>query len=129
MISKLHLFDIISGILVAAPLSFVMIAAAGWLAWRARARWDAADGWMALVTGAAASGGLFLVMVWHFDFAIWGDWNIATAYLFPLNLLGWVALMPALRLTNRTRGLYIGLLAPMLAVQAFLAFGILMQLY
>lgn len=122
MISWGHVLDIGSAFLVAAPVAVVMAIAAS----PAVKRMDRAEREMLVVFAVAAASAMSVPLVWQLDFGGWGDWNIATSYLYPLNFAGWVTVIFA------RRRMEIGVrpvLVPALIVQAAMALGILLQLY
>jgi hypothetical protein len=128
MLSRLHFDDVASAFWIAAPLAIPQSAAAGWLLWTRRVRLPAEEMGLLFVLLVAAAASTGMVLVWQFDFGIWGDWNIASCYLMPLALLGWTAFTCVARRAE-TGGLFLGLGVPMLVVQALLALGIILQLH
>ncbi|MEN6625605.1 MAG: hypothetical protein ABFD69_05180 [Candidatus Sumerlaeia bacterium] len=122
MISWGHFLDIGMGFLVAAPLAIPMIL----LAARHMKQLDAFDREILVVAFIAAVSAAAVPLLWEMDFGGWGDWNIVTAYLYPLNFAAWAMLIVARRRMKIGVG---SLLAPALIVQVAMALGILLQLY
>lgn len=122
MISWGHFLDIGMGFLVAAPLAIPMIVTAA----RRLGGIGVFERELLVVALVAAVSAAAVPLLWEMDFGGWGDWNIVTAYLYPLNFLGWAGLT----LSRRNRAVPAGsVLVPALIVQAAMGLGILLQLY
>ena len=80
-----------------------------------------------MVMGAAAC--LAVPLVWNHDFGIWGDWNLAVCFLFPLNFLSWAIFVYATRGILREPLPRLCVTLPLVGAQLVLAFGILFQFY
>ncbi|UJR83549.1 hypothetical protein [Sandaracinus amylolyticus] len=93
LLSRLHRIELANAWAMGA-LAAPFLALA-WIPGRVGARTDAFGVRRALFLLAAASGALSVVIFWSFDFGLYGDWNIVTAYLLPLHVLGWT-LVPSL---------------------------------
>jgi hypothetical protein len=129
MISLWHLADICSAIFIAAPLAFPLLLAVSWSFWKTRPSVTMVEKRFLLILGLAAGSALSIPLLWNHDWGMWGDWNIAATYLFPLNCFAWVAFMVVHRSNGFSRRDLLGLLLPLLLVQSFSALGILLQLY
>ncbi|MFH1748305.1 MAG: hypothetical protein ABIG44_14830 [Planctomycetota bacterium] len=126
-LSGRHLADLLSALLVAAPVALPLCLCAGVLVWRARARLETAESWW-LALLATAAGSCFLIpLMWNHDFGMWGDWNIAACYLFPLNLFAWCLLTFTNRQRQDTAGFGQRLAVLLLLTQLLLAVGLLLQ--
>ena len=128
LFSPMHLADLASTFLVAAPLALPLCVWAGWRLVRSRTRLSDRDRRWLLLLAAAAGPCLVVPLAWNHDLGMWGDWNLATCYLFPLNLLAWSLLVatPRLREPACSRG---GTVARLVAIQVALALGLLLQLW
>jgi len=79
---------------------------------------------------AVSSIGAFMIPVaWNHDYTMWGDWNIAAAYLFPCNLLGWASLLLLFRLLSAGKETFARMALPMILVQILWGLGLLLQFY
>ena len=129
MLSRLHLADITAALLAAAPLALPQIFGALVLRRRAGVHWNRQHDGLHLVLAVAAVACASVVIVWDFDFGMWGDWNIATCYLMPLHIYAWVVFFDAIRQLPQRRPLWLGVVSPMVVVQAALAVGMWMQFH
>lgn len=129
MLSRLHLLDFTAAMLAAAPLAVPQIISAGVLRRRAGNQWNTQHDGLHLVLASAALACTSVVLLWDFDFGMWGDWNIATCYLVPLQVYAWVVFFDAIRQLPQRRRLWLGVFAPMIVVQAALALGMWMQFH
>lgn len=135
MFSLLHLLDIASAMMITCPLALPMIGCAAWLRRRFGVGVDGVDGLEGVeraanaVFGAAAAGCATIPLLWNHDFGMWGDWNIASAYFFPLHATSWLLLFLALKRLGYARGFTARFGPAMLGLQLLMALGILLQLY
>jgi uncharacterized membrane protein YpjA len=83
LFSSLHWVELGNALLLTS-LAWPVALAASWGAPLRRA-WSP----RVLLHGLAAAGGAAVVFFWHFDFSMYGDWNIVTAYLVPLHVSAW----------------------------------------
>ncbi len=95
--SWLHLVDILSAYLLACPLSLGLISLACWMKKKMHAVFSEPDSRFLLILGLCAASCLVIPVLWHFDFTAYGDWNITSTYLFPLNAFAWIYFIYALR--------------------------------
>lgn len=65
-------------------------------------------------------------LLWEMDFGGWGDWNIITSYLYPLQFMGWFLLIMAGRRINIPVR---SVLVPALIVQIAMWIGLILQFY
>jgi hypothetical protein len=126
LFSLWHLADIVSAVLIAAPLSVPLLAAAFGLLLNRRLELSLVEKRYLLLLGVAAAGCLSVPLLWNHDFGMWGDWNLAATYLFPLNCFAWVAFTTVSRHAAADGGRE--LLVPLLLVQAAYATGMVLQL-
>ena len=128
MFSGRHWTDIGSAVLVGAPAVLLLLLVFAWLLLRRRAmlaRRERALAWLL----AAAGGGCALVpLIWNHDFGMWGDWNLATCYLFPLNLFAWTAVLCATSRDDAASAPRARAISALVCVQLTLAGGMLLQL-
>ncbi|MCE5230568.1 hypothetical protein LLG95_13380 [bacterium] len=122
MISWRHAADVGMGFLVGAPLGVPMALAA----MNGLKRLDRFEREFLTVVALAAASAASVPMLWELDFGGWGDWNIITAYVYPLNFLGWVALLMARR---RMPVPVWSVLVPAIVVQIAMWMGIHLQFY
>lgn len=129
MFSPHHLAEIFSAFLVAAPLSVPFIAAGATFILRRGRRYDAYEKRVLRLLALAAAAALAVPLLWNHDYGIWGDWNLAACFLYPLNLFSWCFLVAATRgffAANASRFRFMLSLA---AAQLVMAFGLLFQFY
>lgn len=84
LLSRLHLADLGNALLVGAPIALPVLL--GLLAAGRHARPSATV--VMLIVAALFTA--VIPVFWNHDFGMWGDWNLATTYLFPLHALSWV---------------------------------------
>jgi hypothetical protein len=72
---------------------------------------------------------LAVPLLWNHVYAIWRDWNLAAAFLFPRNLFAWCLLAVASRGVFADKAARLGFMLSLVAAQLVMAFGILFQLY
>ncbi len=126
MLSWRHGLDIGMGFLVAAPLAVPMALVACVLRPPGKFQPGAPEREMFMVAVLAAAAAVSIPLLWQMDFGGWGDWNIVTAYLYPLQFLGWYAMLLARRNGPMpTRAV----LVPALIVQIAMWTGLWLQLY
>jgi hypothetical protein len=123
LFSPLHLLDIACAVFVASPALAALLPAGLATGWRNRGSLSVGDlraGVFLALFGASAAS---VTVLWNHDFTMWGDWNLATAYLFPAHLAGWglLAIGGRGRIPRR-------LAAAALVLQAFGALSIYLQL-
>lgn len=86
----LHWADLGNAMFVAAPLVPLLVLAlplAGRLARPSR---------LVRMLAVASAFAYVIPLLWNHDFGMWGDWNLASTYLFPVHLTGWVWLVQTL---------------------------------
>ncbi|MGD8452911.1 MAG: hypothetical protein PVJ57_13910 [Phycisphaerae bacterium] len=127
MLSWWHAADLLSAVLVAAPLAVPLLIGAGVCVWRRRERLERQDRWWLGLLAVAAGPCALVPLLWNHDFGMRGDWNLAACYLFPLNMLGWSLLAVLLRGSPAGWGRRV--VTPLLLVQLVLGVGILLQLW
>ena len=129
MVSRLHAVDLSAAMLTAAPWAIPLSVSAAVLRWRSAEHWQRGDDALHLLLLVAAAGGLSVVLLWDFDFGMWGDWNIVTCYLLPLHIYGWTVFSDAMRQCSHRRSWQRTLLLPLLLVQCALAMGMWLQFH
>jgi hypothetical protein len=77
--------------------------------------------------GVATLSCAVIPLAWNHDYGMWGDWNIATCYLFPLNVVGWVLFVTLARPYVRSARFYVGTVAPLVVIQLGAALGLYLQ--
>lgn len=122
----LHLVDLANAVLLAAPALVPALAVAlfGGPPARAVLRSRAVQ-----LLAVASVGCLVIPIFWNHDFGMWGDWNLASAYLFPTHVLSWVLLARTITAVAPSRALYAACVLPPLVIQTLGALGIALQLY
>lgn len=121
--SGLHLADVANALLLGAPIALPVLL--GLVSLGRLARPSAYV--VALLVAAAFT--VVIPLFWNHDFGMWGDWNLATTYLFPLHALSWVWLVQVLERCDpgpRATGLVVGALG---ALQMVGLVGLVLQLY
>lgn len=119
----LHLLDLANAFFVAAPIALLALLGLPFLGRAARPTP------LVVLLACAALFALVIPLFWNHDFGMWGDWNLASTYLFPLHLLSWVWLVQSLeRFTGQSR-LQIGLATTLMALQLTGMAGLALQLY
>jgi hypothetical protein len=134
MLSRLHAIDLSAALLAAAPLAMPLMAIAVALRQRAARLWQHSDAGLHLVLLVAAVGSASVVLVWVFDFGMWGDWNIVTCYLLPTQVYAWTVFTDAMRqcadnTPGRQRDWSLTLVLPLVLVQLALALGLWLQFH
>ncbi len=119
----LHWADLGNALFVAAPLMPLLLLALPW-AGRA-ARPSAAVRALAL----AALFSFVIPLLWNHDFGMWGDWNLAATYLFPMHLTSWVWLVQTLERAPRDDRSWSLIAASALSLQLAGLAGLALQLY
>jgi hypothetical protein len=128
MLSWRHLAEVFSAFLVAAPLGVPFVAAGALFRSRGR-RFGPYEGRLLRLLALAAAFCLAVPLLWNHDYGIWGDWNLAATFLFPLNLFAWCLLVVASRGVFADEASRLGFMLSLVAAQLVMAFGILFQLY
>jgi hypothetical protein len=128
-VSWWHFLDIANAMWIAAPFAVPLLVGAAAVKRRCRIRLSAAEAHALAFIAAAAAFCLFIPVAWNHDFGMWGDWNIAVCYLFPLNALAWLSAIIVLRRFRLRAGHWLGMLAPLVLVQAACAVGLMALLY
>ena len=130
MFSWLHAVDIFNSMACSAPLVFLAPPAAWFILREARQRSAWRDPWLQflLVILCAGACALAVPLIWQFDFGMWGDWNLAATYLFPLHMFVWTAILHLYH-ARRMEGALLSPGLPLIACQVVLALGMLCQLY
>lgn len=129
LFSLWHLVDIAATMFVATPLAVPLLLAAAYGLWRGRLGLSVVEQRYLLLLAVAAVACLSIPLAWNHDFGMWGDWNIAAAYLFPLNFLAWIAFTTVFRHSEISNREWLGLFLPLILVQGAAALGLLLQLY
>ena len=129
MLSGRHLAEIFSAFLVAAPLSVPFIASGTAFILRRGRRYDAYERRVLRLLALAAAVCLAVPLLWNHDYGIWGDWNLAACFLYPLNLFSWCLLVVATRGVFTDDASRFCFLLSLVAAQLVMAFGILFQFY
>jgi hypothetical protein len=129
MLSRHHLAEIFSAFLVAAPLSVPFIASGTAFIFKRGRRFNAYEKQVLRVLALASASCLAVPLLWNHDYGMWGDWNLAACFLYPLNLFSWCLLVVATRgvFSDGTSRFYFML--SLVAAQLVMAFGMLFQLY
>ena len=129
MFSAWHFLDVLSAVVFAAPLAAPLLIAAFFLRNQAEPVGDTDTGVrVRFVVALATASCLIIPLGWNHDFGMWGDWNIAACYLFPLQVLGWLAFALAVEPFERRGGFYLGVFLPLVLVQVEAALGLALQL-
>jgi hypothetical protein len=128
MFSFWHLADITSAFVVAAPLSIPIAAVSAWSFYSRRHEYSRRERQFLGVLAVTALASLLVPLTWNHDWGMWGDWNIAAAYLFPLNCFAWVAFIAVHRPIGFSRRDIWGIALPLVLVQALFALGLVVQL-
>jgi hypothetical protein len=121
--SALHLADLGNALLVGAPIAPLLLIGLPWLGRAARP----SEYVVALLVLSLFT--FVIPLVWNHDFGMWGDWNLATVYLFPLHTFSWVWLVQSLERLDpgpRWTTMAVGALC---TVQALGVVGLALQLY
>lgn len=126
MFSWWHAFDIASALLIAVPAGIPLLMAAAGKGRLIRRLLSLPEKRILLLIGIAAAASLAVPLLWNHDFGMWGDWNLAAAYLFPLNCFAWTAYLATLRVSPS--GFRLRRAAPFIFVQLLFAAGFVMQL-
>jgi hypothetical protein len=134
MLSRLHAIDLSAALLAAAPLAMPLMAIAVALRQRAARLWQHTNAGLHVVLLVAAVGSASVVLVWDFDFGMWGDWNIVTCYLLPTQVYAWTVFTDAMRqcadnTPGRQRDWSLTLVLPLVLVQLALALGLWLQFH
>lgn len=119
----LHWADLGNALFVAAPLMPLLLLSLP-LAGRA-ARPSA----VVRALGLAALFAFVIPLLWNHDFGMWGDWNLAATYLFPMHLTSWVWLVQTLERFPRDARSWTWLLSSALTLQLAGLAGLALQLY
>lgn len=129
MFSFWHASDILSAFIVGAPAVMILIPAA--LAFLAFCKPALSSSEKSIVwfLGASALTCALVPIFWNHDFGMWGDWNLATTYIFPLNLFSWSTFLIVSRKFLSSSELYYRAFLPLLTIQIIGALGILLQFY
>ena len=72
---------------------------------------------------------LSIPVLWNHDFGMWGDWNIATTYIFALNALGWLLLLQLTKTYDSRDQAVPWKLLPLLITQLYMLVGFMSQFY
>lgn len=129
MLSGLHALDVSAALLAACPFALLLLVAAAVLRRRAGGHGDEAQAAIAAVLRLAALGCAAVVLLWDFDFGMWGDWNIVTCYLVPLHLCAWVEFDEALHRSVPAEWSRWMLVVPLVVTQVALGLGLWLQLH
>lgn len=127
MVSFWHAADLFSTLLVGAPwapyflIMFLLGLKRGYIALN-----KAEKNFVGFLALATAGCGLVPV-IWNHDFGMWGDWNLATCYLMPLNVLGWVGAIYIGSVPVKGNAIILRSVVPLLYVQILLAVGLWAQ--
>jgi hypothetical protein len=126
MLSRLHAVDVLAAAVAACPFALLLLFAALVLRRRAAGQRRAVHA----VFGTAAAGCTAVVLLWDFDFGMWGDWNIVTCYLLPLHLASWLAFDDALQQNTVAVSTRRWLLdVPLVVAQIALGLGLWLQFH
>jgi len=125
MFSMLHFADIMSAILIAAPMSIPLILASVFVKLKCSVKFSYKEGKVIQLLALAAAGCALVPLIWNHDFGMWGDWNLATCYLFPLNIFAWVFFMMVMRQCKQGGNYtYTGIATSSIFIQMITALGI-----
>lgn len=122
LFEALHFIDLGNALWVSAPIVLLVLLGLP-LAGRA-----ARPTPLVVLLAIAALFALVIPLAWNHDFGMWGDWNLASTYLFPLHVVSWVWLVQTLErfpLDRRVVAVSTALMALQLAGLA----GLMLQLY
>ena len=129
MFSSWHFFDILSAVLLSCPFTIPLLISSLYLIKRYRIYFTIVEKRLFWITGSGAFFCMLVPLCWNHDFGMWGDWNIAVTYLFPVNLFGWVVFSTVLQRFCLTTRRVFRLLFPIILTQVVLCLGMLWQLY
>ena len=129
MFSFWHLTDILSAFIAGAPTSLPLLLVSAILRARAKEALPAQERQALWLLGTAAVSCTLIPIIWNHDYGIWGDWNIATTYLFPLHAFSWVLFLFSARRFKRDFRYYFGLVIPLLITQGIGLLGLALQFY
>ncbi|PWT88090.1 MAG: hypothetical protein C5B54_11165 [Acidobacteria bacterium] len=102
MFSLPHLIDLANAIMLTSPLAvFSILTAAFW--YRKTYFLPKRITELLMCAIAATLGCGSVVAFWNFDFGMWGDWNICTAYLLPLHFCAWTIIAVWLAVSRNCR--------------------------
>jgi hypothetical protein len=119
----LHLADLANAFFIAAPIALPALVGLPFMGRAAR------PGPLVVLLACAAAFALVIPLLWNHDFGMWGDWNLASTYLFPLHLLSWVWVVQTLeRFPGQTR-YQVALPTTLMGVQLMGLAGLAFQLY
>lgn len=119
----LHWADLGNALFVAAPLMPLLLLSLPLAGRAARPRpvvW---------VLGMAALFAFVIPLLWNHDFGMWGDWNLAATYLFPMHLTSWVWLVQTLERFPRDDRSWSLIAGSALTLQVAGLAGLALQLY
>lgn len=133
MFSAGHLLDFLSSVFVASPSAIPLAIISISFLLRAR-KWDDTEiaetrSLSFLLTAAVLC--FSIPLLWNHDFGMWGDWNIATSYIAPLNLFCWSSLfaLGKYHYFDRESTLYATIVLPLLLVQCLGYFSMVFSLH
>lgn len=128
LFSPAHLFDIAGVLTVGAPFSLPLCIATVLLVFSKTRKWSDFERRLAITLGIAAAPCIAVPLIWHHDYGMWGDWNIACCYLFPFHLFSWYIFVTTSRTAFPADKGYLRLLFTLAVTQLFLALGLYFQL-
>ena len=130
VISKWHFLDILSALFVAAPLSCILLVGSFVTLKSDKPELSPVNKSILFYLGTAALFCVFIPLFWNHDFGMWGDWNLATTYFWPLNLFGWSTYLLVFGQNGDDESKLLKETLPsMLVVQIVSFLGLFLQLY
>lgn len=128
LLDRLHFYDLANALLVSAP-ALVPALVAALAAGRAAGGRPGESKRGVWLLAWASLGCLVIPLFWNHDFGMWGDWNLASAYLFPAHVLSWLLLVRTLGALSLSRTTFAACVVPVLLVQGLGTLGLALQLY
>jgi hypothetical protein len=129
MLSLWHLTDVLSTFIVGATTSMPLILVSVILRHRSKEPFPMQESQALWLLGTTAVSCGLIPIIWNHDYGMWGDWNIATTYLFPLHVFSWVLFLFSARRFERDFRYYFGLVIPLLITQWVGLLGLALQFY
>lgn len=128
MFSFWHATDILSAFIVGSPAVMILIPVLAFMAF-CKPALSSSERSIVWFLGASALTCILVPLFWNHDFGMWGDWNLATTYIFPLNLFTWSTFLIVSRNPINGAELYYRAYLPLLTIQIIGTLGILLQFY
>jgi len=129
MFSLWHLTDIISALIVGGTAILPLILISLIIRLCSKAAFSRQESQALWVLGTAAASCGLIPIFWNHDYGMWGDWNIATTYLFPLHIFAWIFFLFSARRFDRDFRYSLGVVLPLLITQFVGLLGLALQFY